>query len=258
MLAFVIGASALMGLAVGSFLNVVIARVPEGISVVRPPSRCPRCDVAIGWRDNVPVLSWLLLRGRCRSCAAPITARYPAVEILTVLIFVSAAARVGDVAAGVLPAYCVWGAGLLALSVIDLDHHRLPSRILYPTGFLGGALLVVGAATEGDWRRLTTAAIGALVGFAFMFVIWFVAPGKMGYGDVRLSTLNGLFLGWLTVWHVGVALLVGSALASIVGIALLLLGRVRRATPIPYGPFLAVGAWIAFLAGDPILEWYLP
>lgn len=258
MLAFVVAASAVFGLAIGSFLNVVIARVPVGASVVRPPSRCPGCKVEIAWRDNIPVVGWLLLRGRCRACDQPISLRYPIIEVLTAAVFASAAARFGTDDLGALPAFCVWGAGLIALSAIDLDHHRLPNRVLYPTGFLAGGLLIAASGAAGEWRSLLDAALGGLVGFGFFFIVWLVAPAKMGYGDVRLSALNGILLGWLSVGHVGVAILLGSATASVVGILLIALHRAGRATPIPFGPFLAFGAWAAFLAGGPIIEWYLP
>ena len=258
MLPLVVAAGALLGLAVGSFLNVVVHRVPEGRSVVSPGSRCASCGTEIAARDNIPVVSWVLLRGRCRHCGAAISPRYPAIEMLTGMAFVAASLRLGEDAA--LPAYWAWSAGLLALSAVDLERFILPNKILYPTLGLAALGLAVAAALRRDAGDLdgglVGAAVGGAVGFAVIFVIWFVSPRGMGYGDVRLSGLNGVLLGWLGVGHVAVGLFLGFLSASVVGVTLLVARRKGRKDPIPFGPFLALGAFAAFLWGRPILDWY--
>jgi leader peptidase (prepilin peptidase)/N-methyltransferase len=248
-------ACAVLGLAVGSFLNVVVHRVPKGESVVRPRSRCPRCGAEIAGRDNVPVLSWLLLRGRCRHCGEPISARYPAVEVATAALFAVVAAAIG--AEWALPAFLVWTAALVALSAIDLDTYRLPTPIIYVTGAICAPLLAAAAVLDGDARGIAEAAAGAAIGFAVLFVIHLVSPRGMGFGDVRLAGLLGLLLGWIELPMVGVGLFLGFLLASLVGVGLLLARRRGRKDRVPFGPFLAAGALVAVLVGDEILRVYL-
>lgn len=254
--AIVVGFAALFGLAVGSFLNVVIYRVPAGLSVVKPRSRCPRCETPLAERDNVPVVSWLVLRGRCRTCHEPISVRYPVVEALTGALFAVVALRLGLTWA--LPAFLVWTAGLIALSMIDLDTFTLPRKLIYATGALCAPLLVVAAAAEGEWDRLRDAAIGGALAFAVLFVIHFISPKGMGFGDVRLSGLLGMLLGWLGLWHVGVGLFAAFLLASVIGIGLIALGRKGRKDRVPFGPFLAAGALLAVVIGEWLLDFYLP
>lgn len=256
MTVFVAACCAVFGLVIGSFLNVVIYRVPRGESVVRPRSHCPGCNQPIAERDNIPVVSWLLLRGRCRQCATRISARYPLVELGTAVLFVIAAARFGaDLA---VPAFCVFFAGLLALSLIDLDVKRLPNKVLYPTLFLGGGLLVVASAQDHRWYRLGDAAIGGLGAFAVLFVIHFVVPQGMAFGDVRLSGLIGMFIGWIAKLQVPVAIFLGFLLGSLVGIALISAGRSSRRAKIAFGPFLAAGAVLTVIAGGPMARVAFP
>jgi len=243
------------GLAVGSFLNVVVHRVPRGESVATPRSRCPGCGTTIAARDNVPVLSWLLLRGRCRTCGEPISARYPLIELATAGLFVAAGLRFG--AAWELPAFLVFFAALLALSAVDLERFILPNRILYPGWLAVAVLLLAAAALDPDWRSLRDAAIGAAAAWAVFFVIHIVSPGGMGFGDVRLSGLIGTALGWLSLGHVFLGLFLGFLVATVLSLALMAGGRRGRKDKIPFGPFLAVGAALAVLGGHPILDWYL-
>lgn len=259
MTAFVVVVCGVLGLLVGSFLNVVIWRVPRDESVVTPRSRCPQCGNELRNVDNVPVLSWLLLRGRCRFCHAPISARYPLVELLTGVLFAALALRFsGEDGWGwaALPAYLVLAAGLVALSGIDLDHHRLPNKVLYPTLFAMSALFVAAAAVSGEWDRLGRAAIGGAIGFAVLFVIAFISPRGMGFGDVRLAGMLGVAEGWLGLGYVAVGLFLGFLAAAVVGVALIATKVKSRKDKIPFGPFLALGALLAVFAGARILDWY--
>lgn len=249
----------LLGLAVGSFLNVVVWRVPRGDSVVSPPSACPKCGRAIRVRDNVPVLSWLLLRGRCRDCAEPISVRYPLVEAATAVIFALIALRFtteGSNAAA-LPAFLYLGAISIALALIDLDTHRLPNAIVVPAYPVGFALIGAASAAAGDWSALLRALLGAAALFAFYFVLAVAVPRGMGFGDVKLAGVLGMYLGWLG-WG---SLIVGGFAAFVLGglfaMALLLMRRVGRGSGIPFGPWMLAGAGIGIFFGEPLAEGYL-
>jgi len=254
MTAVVAAVCGVLGLAVGSFLNVVIHRVPLKQSVVRPRSHCPRCGTQLAERDNIPLVSWVLLRGRCRTCGAPISVRYPLVELATAGLFVAAALRFG--ADWALPAFLVLFASLLAISAIDLEHYIIPNRVVYPTLAIALPLLAAAAAIDGRWRPLEHAAIGALVAWGLLLVIHVVSPRGMGFGDVRLAFVLGLFLGWLGLDHVFLGLFLGFLFGAVVGLALIVARRKGRREHIPFGPFLAAGAVVAVVAGSPILTWY--
>lgn len=243
-----------LGLMVGSFVNVVICRTPEGRSVVRPPSQCPQCATPIRAADNVPVLSWLALRGRCRACKRRISFRYPAVEILVGLLFAGVAARFGISWTGFGEA--VLAGGLVALGLIDLEHMLLPRKVVYATLALVGAIFVAGAATGGQWHRLLVAGISAAVPWALFFVVNWVAPRALGFGDVRLALLMGFGLGWLGAAYAFLGFLAASILGSVVGVALIAAGKAGRRTPVPFGTFLAAGALTAVLVGAPVVNWY--
>jgi leader peptidase (prepilin peptidase) / N-methyltransferase len=253
-LGFVVGVGIVLGLAIGSFLNVVIHRVPAGLSVVRPPSGCPACGQEIRARDNVPVLSWLLLRGRCRDCQAPISRRYPVVELATAALFAGVAVRFGDTAET--PIYWVFVACLVAVSAVDLDTQRIPTPILVATVALGAPILAVAAfAREEPWP-LARAALGALGAFGALFAVHFVSPAGMGFGDVRFAFVLGLFLGWLGPGQPVLGLFLGFLGGSVVGIGLMVLGSAGRRTRVPFGPFLALGGLVAVLWGDALLAAY--
>ncbi|PJJ73246.1 leader peptidase (prepilin peptidase)/N-methyltransferase [Diaminobutyricimonas aerilata] len=259
----------IFGSLIGSFLNVVVYRVPRKLSVVHPPSACPNCGTPIRARDNVPVLSWLALRGRCRDCATPISARYPLVELATGLAFVPVTLVFGPsvleaggwaptvAAVLVLAAYLFFMAVSIALTLIDLDTHTLPNRIVLPTIAVLVVLFTASALLTGDLARLATAALGALILFAFYLVLAIASGGGMGMGDVKLAAAIGLALGWLG-WP---ALIVGSLSAFLVGgvVSLVLLAskRVGRRSGIPFGPWMLIGAWLAILLGDRIWSSYL-
>ncbi|MDE2282347.1 MAG: prepilin peptidase [Actinomycetales bacterium] len=247
MRAFAVLPIGLLGLAVGSFLNVVIYRAPRGESLVRPRSHCPSCQVEIAGRDNVPLVSWLMLRGRCRHCGEKISVRYPLVELATALLFLGATWRLG--LSWTLPAYLAWLAGLLALALVDLELLKLPRSIVYVTMVLTGALLVLASAAAHDWHRLLVGVICALSWFVLFFAMNFASPRILGFGDVRLAPLLGLALGWLGVGHVIVGFFLANLIGAIIGIALIALGKIRPDQPVPYGVFLAAGAMVALFAG---------
>lgn len=254
MFTVVVVAAGVLGLAIGSFLNVVVYRVPAGKSIVSPPSACPSCGTDISPRDNIPVLSWLMLGGRCRHCGNPISARYPLVELLTAVVFALIGARFG--ASWSLPAELAFAAGLLALAAVDLERYLLPRAILYPTAAIVAGLLVVAAGADDQWRRLGIAFLCALGAFVVFFAINFVRPGWMGFGDVRLAALMGLALGWLGAWVVVVGFMGANLLGAVVGIGLMVGGRASRKTALPYGVFLAAGSIFALLVGAQIVHWY--
>lgn len=245
----------LLGLAVGSFLNVVVWRVPRGESVVSPPSACPACGHAIRARDNVPVLGWLLLRGRCRDCEEPISRRYPLVEALTAALFVVTALRFGLDAA--LPAYLYLVAVGVALALIDLEVFRLPDALTLPSYPIGAALLGVAALSDGRWDALLRAVVCAGVAFAFYFAVWFAYPAGMGFGDVKLSGIVGLYLGWVSYGVLACGLFLGFLLGAVGSVGLVLFRGAGRKTKVPFGPFMLVGAFLGVLVGPELVSGYL-
>jgi leader peptidase (prepilin peptidase)/N-methyltransferase len=245
---------ALLGLAIGSFLNVVIWRVPRGASVVRPPSACPRCGNQIRARDNVPVVGWLVLRGRCRDCSEPISVRYPLVEAGTGALFAALAVRFGLDAA--LPAFLYLGAIGIALALIDLDTLRLPDALTLPSYAVVAVLLGGAAVAQDDVSALLRAAIGALALGGFYFAVWFAYPAGMGFGDVKLAPTLGAYLGWLSYGVLAVGAFLGFLLGAVVGVAVIALHKGGRKTKIPFGPFMIAGTLIAVFVGQPLADAY--
>jgi leader peptidase (prepilin peptidase)/N-methyltransferase len=243
----------LLGLAVGSFLNVVVWRVPRGESIVSPPSACPACGTPIRPRDNVPVLGWLLLRGRCRHCQAAISARYPLVEVGTAALFAVMALRFGVSAE--LPAYLYLASVGVALALIDLDVKRLPDALTLPSYAVGAVLLGLASLDDGD--AFLRALLGAAAAFAVYFALCFAYPAGMGFGDVKLSGVLGLYTAWLgwDVW--GAGLLLGFFLGGFFGIGLLLVKKGGRKTAVPFGPFMLLGALVSILWGHQLVDGYL-
>jgi len=237
----------LFGLAIGSFLNVVIARLPTGRSIARPPSACPACRAAIRWYDNVPVLSWLWLRARCRACQAVISWRYPAVELLTAVLFALAARQLGptlDLGTALLLL-----AALVAITGIDLDHQIIPDVITLP-GVVVGVVANVAVRPE-RWPDIL---LGIVVGGGLFLIIILASGGGMGGGDMKLGAMMGAFLGWKLVL---LAILLGVFAGGAVAIGLLSTGSKGRKDPVPFGPFLALGAVVTLLWGHSLLAWYL-
>jgi len=246
---------AVLGLIVGSFLNVVAHRVPGGRSVVRPPSACPNCQTPILPRDNIPVLSWFLLRGKCRACSAPISVRYPLVEALSAVLFAVTPAVVGVTWA--LPAYW-WFVGVsLVLILTDLDHHRIPNAILYPGLGVGATLLGIGAALEGDLGAFGRGLGGGFSYFAFLLVVALVAKGGLGFGDVKLAGLLGLFTAYESWGVLAVSVFAAVFIGGVVAVGLVVAGRKGRKDVIPFGPPMVVGAYVALVLGEQIVDWYL-
>ena len=243
-----------LGLVVGSFLNVVVHRVPRAESVVRPPSHCPACDAPVRAWQNIPVLGWLALRGRCANCRTPISLRYPLVEIGTAVLFVAVTGRFG--LTWTLPAYLYLAAISVALALIDLDVQRLPDTIVLPSYLVAGVLLLGPAAIAGHW----TDALRALAAMTVLYVgYWLLAvayPAGMGFGDVKLAGLLGLYLGWLGWSSVWVGTFAGFLLGGLVGTVLLITRRATGKTAIPFGPAMLVGAFLAVFAAAPIATWY--
>jgi leader peptidase (prepilin peptidase) / N-methyltransferase len=243
------------GLLVGSFLNVVIWRVPRGESVVHPRSRCPGCGAAIRERDNVPLVSWLLLHGRCRNCGEPISVRYPLVELGTGVLFAMLAWKIG--AHADLPAFLYLGAVGLALAVIDLDTHRLPNALTLPSYPIAAALLTIAALVDHHPGLLVRAAAGGAAFFALYALLWILYPGGMGLGDVKLAGVLGLYLGYLGWGAVAVGGFLGFGYGAVIGVALMAGRKAGRKTRIPFGPFMVAGALTAVFVGNAIAHAYL-
>jgi leader peptidase (prepilin peptidase)/N-methyltransferase len=258
----------LFGLAIGSFLNVVIYRVPAGISLTRE-SRCPQCDSSIKPWQNFPVVSWLVLRGRCAHCGARISARYPLVEAFTAFAFAgvtwyflteltpTTSASEGWALGAVVVAYLYFAAVSIALALIDLDTRRLPNVIVLPSYLVAGALLTVATALAGTWGSLLRAAIAMAGLYAFYFLLRVIRPGGMGGGDVKLAGLVGLYLGWISWSAVLVGAFAAFLIGGVVGVALLAMRKAGRKSAIPFGPFMLLGAWTGVFAGDVVGQVYL-
>jgi leader peptidase (prepilin peptidase)/N-methyltransferase len=258
-----------LGAAIGSFLNVVIHRVPAGLSVVHPASACPSCAAPVRPFDNIPVISWFVLRGRCRDCGAAFSVRYALIELATALAFAalavlhlpgilsSATAAEAVSATLVLVAHLYLAAISIALAAIDLDTHRLPDAIVLPSYIVGVVLLGGAAIAGGDLESLARAAAGAGLLFAGYLLLALISPRGMGMGDVKLAGVLGLFLGFAGWSALAVGTLAAFLLGGVFGIALILVGRARRNTGIPFGPWMLGGAWVGILLGEPIARWYL-
>ena len=246
---------AVLGLLIGSFLNVVVWRVPRGESLISPPSHCPGCDGPVRPRDNVPVVSWLLLRGQCRDCSARISARYPLIEAGTALVFVVLTVRIG--VEPELSAFLYLGATGVALAMIDLDVKRLPNAIVLPSYVVVAVLLAGAAVIDGDLSAMVRAGLGMGALFGFYFLLALVYPAGMGFGDVKLAGVLGIYLGWLGWAEVVTGGFLGFLFGGLVGGALMAVRRAGRKSQIPFGPFMLAGALVAILWGQALADLYL-
>ena len=257
-------ACGLLGLYVGLYLNLAVDLLPRKKPMRPLRAGCRNCLDASTSNPRLPALPWTVRslgsgpagRGRlCRVCGERVSVRYAVVEVACAALFASAAIRFGADAA--LPAYLVFFACLLVVSVIDLEYSIIPNRIVYPTIFTSLPLLAVAALVDDDLGRLGTALVGAGIAFGVLFVVHLLSPASMGFGDVRLSFVLGLFLGWLGLSHVVAGLFLGFALGAVAGVGLMLTKKRGRKDSVPFGPFLAAGAALAVLFGRPLISWWL-
>nr|AXL05304.1 hypothetical protein A3J29_11805 [uncultured bacterium] len=245
-----IGFAALFGAVIGSFLNVVIYRLPIGQSIVSPPSRCPKCGYQLKWYDNVPILGWIMLGGKCRECRAPVSIQYPLVELVTALLFVLVVwvTPPGPLMVGRLLFVCI----LIVLFGIDLEHQILPNSITLP-GIVAGVLLSA-IAPPGLRDSLVGVVLGAgiLYGIAWGYYLWRREEG-LGMGDVKMLAMIGAFLGWKMVL---VTMVLSSFSGALIGVALMAAERGTMKRALPFGTFLALAALAAMFVGEPLAAWY--
>lgn len=241
-----------MGLLIGSFLTVVAERVPQGGSVVAPPSRCGNCGLRLGPLDLFPVVSWLALRGKCRQCKASIGIEPLVLELSTAALFLIFAVKFRDDA--VLPAFCILAATLVVQTWIDLKTKRLPREITFWGGGLGAVALIIAALIRDEPERIWMAGLGAAIALALMAGIYYASKGGMGWGDVILAPMLGMFLGWLNPGIVAPGLFFGFIAGAIVGVAMMAGNRAGRRSEVPFGPFLAVGTVVAVFVGQHFVD----
>jgi leader peptidase (prepilin peptidase) / N-methyltransferase len=245
-------AAGIIGAIVGSFLNVCIYRLPLGRSIVWPASACTNCARHLAWFENIPILSYLVLRGRCRTCRHPISAQYPIVEALTALMFAGGWALYGP--SVLLVSHLVFGCALIVLFMIDFEHFILPNEITLP-GIVVGFLFSLLSGEPGWLSSLIGIAAGG--GFLWLTIeVWFRIRKVegMGFGDVKMMAMIGAFLGWQLTF---VTLVMASVAGSILGVALIASGRGELSTKLPFGTFLALGAALTAVVGRQLLNWYL-
>ncbi|MDT5202649.1 MAG: leader peptidase (prepilin peptidase) / N-methyltransferase [Mycobacterium sp.] len=239
---------ALVGLAIGSFLNVVVYRLPRGESLATPPSRCPTCETPIRPWHNVPVLGWLILRGRCAQCHASISVRYPAVELLTAAVFVAVTLRADQLRLlPALPALLYFAAAGITLAFIDLDTRRLPNAIVLPSYPILAVLLGGAAWWQHAWLALARAGAGSIALFGFYFLLVWLYPAGMGFGDAKLAGVLGGVMAYVSWSTLLIGAFAGFLFGAVVGIGLLASGRGTRKTAVPFGPFMIAGALTAIL-----------
>lgn len=251
----VVFVSAILGLLCGSFANVLIARVPTGEQWRTGSSRCPQCRTDLAWHDNLPVLSWLLLRRRCRHCQEPISCRYPVVELTVALMFALVAGRFAVSVLAVALAYLA--VITVALAAIDLEHRRLPDALTLPAYPVLAVAIAIQGGVEQEWWILARALIGAAILGGVYFALWFAYPKGMGFGDVKAAGMLGLALGAVGWGAVAVGAIAGPLIGGVAGVAVMIRTRRTRGVTIPYGPWLIAGAWLGILAGDRIGQGYV-
>ncbi|WP_305044327.1 prepilin peptidase [Geoalkalibacter sp.] len=244
--------SFILGAVIGSFLNVCIYRIPAGFSVVSPGSRCPQCEAAIRWYQNIPILSWIFLRGRCAKCRVPISVRYPLVEALTGGLFALVLWKFG--LHGVTPVYWLMTASLIVITFIDLDHQIIPDVISLP-----GIVVGFVCSFAVPWMSWTDSLLGILIGGGSLLLVavvyeFLTKKEGMGGGDIKLLAMIGAFLGWQAVFPV---IFISSLVGTAVGIPVMIRQKADARLAMPFGPFLAFGALFYLLWGPELIRWYL-
>jgi len=244
----VVCVAAILGALVGSFLNVCIARWPADESVVKPRSRCPQCKAPIAWYDNLPVLSWLMLRGRCRGCSKRISVQYPLVELATAGIWAYTAYQHGATVDAL--QWAVFGTILLGIAMTDAREYIIPDEFS-----IGGLVLGLAFSLFGGWSGFVAAAIGAVVGFGVLWLVGFLGTlafkeEAMGGGDIKMMAMVGAFLGWQGVL---LTIFLGALVGSVIFVPISLVGERKL---VPFGVFLSVGAAVTYLYGEAMLSWY--
>jgi leader peptidase (prepilin peptidase)/N-methyltransferase len=242
----------LFGLVVGSFNNVAIFRIPEGKSILAPRSFCPQCGTTIVWYDNVPLLSYAILRGRCRNCHEPIPVRYPLIELLTGLLYLAVFAKCGFTWKAELLPYLLMVTVLVIVSTIDIQKQIIPNKIIYPAILIGFVAMGIVSLVRGDGNIILRSLIGFAIGGLPLGLLALAIPKGMGMGDAKLAAFTGIFLGY----YQALGLFFGFLLGSIIGIILMVLGRQGRKSRIPFGPYLAAGALIALFWGPQFWNLY--
>jgi leader peptidase (prepilin peptidase)/N-methyltransferase len=253
---FAIFAALVLGLVIGSFLNVCIYRVPRELSIVSPPSSCPKCNSPIKPWDNIPVISYLLLAGKCRKCGERISVRYPSVELLNGLLYVAVIFQFGI--GWHTPLLFALVSAMVVITFIDLDFQIIPDAITLPGMIIGLAashFIMPDPFLKYSQLGFVNSVIGLLAGGVSFYVIAVLSRGGMGGGDVKMMAMVGSFMGWKGVF---LTTLVGSLAGSVIGIGLMVFKGKGRKTKIPFGPFLAAGSLITLFLGRMILNWYLP
>jgi leader peptidase (prepilin peptidase)/N-methyltransferase len=246
----------LAGLIFGSFLNVVIWRVPNSLSVVKPGSFCPNCRSPIKWYDNIPIFSWIFLGGHCRNCSKSISFQYPAVEISNAILWYFCAEFVKPLVA--IPVSLVFVSSMLSLSIIDFKYLRLPNKIIYPSALLSAMFLVGASAYSAKWLNLLSAAATAAAALTLFALIFLLAPkGGFGFGDVRLAGFQGLVLGWFG-WKLELANIIFTfILAGFFGLAVLATGKKKMKDKLAFGPFMAISALIILILAHSLFSPWL-
>lgn len=252
---FLIAAAAILGLIFGSFATVVAHRLPRDESVVAGRSRCPNCGRTITAVENIPVISYVVLRGRCRGCGARISPRYPLIELGAAVLFALAAWKFGFTAEAFVFAGFFWA--LVVLTVIDFEHKLLPDRIVYPTFVIAWISLIAIALVRDDLDRLVDAAIGAAAFGGFFFLVAFIYPAGMGGGDIKLAFVLGTMLGFVEgIGVVLVGMFLSFLVGAVAGIGVMVATGKGRKSQVPFGPFLALGTILAIFWGRPLLDEY--
>lgn len=254
--------ASIYGLLFGSFANAVAYRVPHNETLMTR-SHCPKCDAKITAWQNIPIISWIFLRGKCANCKEPISIQYPLIELLTAVIFGIIGWKVSTLDLPLfsniltLIALCYFAFIGVVLSIIDQKTMKLPTKLIYPTLIVVFVLLGVSSLVQGDYSSIVHMCLGSVASSLFYGILWFVFPKGMGFGDVRLSLLTGAVLGWFSIGHAVLGIFLPFIVLSIVTLPLMIAGVVKRKTKLPLGPWIIASAVLTIACGDFIIGWYI-